>query len=133
MVVFRLVLFGTSLFIALPGLFAKTGANETNFMEIILPYAALLSIMLTIIIAVSVWYVQRKKTRIKRLKRKAEEIDMKLEKLQKDYFVHKRMPKSVFEKKYAEHKELLIKIFDKMQKIKLKRKDRYRKESVKAN
>ena len=98
MAIFRLVLFGASLFIALPGLFAKNNADTANFVEIILPYAVLLSIMLTIIIAISIWYVQRKKTRIKRLKRKAEEIDMKIEKLQKDYFVHKGMPKSVFEK-----------------------------------
>ena len=68
MAIFRLF-YSAHLYSALPGLFAKNNADTANFVEIILPYAVLLSIMLTIIIAISIWC--GKENRIKKAEKKS--------------------------------------------------------------
>ena len=68
MAIFRLVLSGASLFSA-ARVICKNNADTANFVEIILPYAVLLSIMLTIIIAISIWCA--KENRIKKAEKKS--------------------------------------------------------------
>ena len=107
--------------------------GKIDLIQAFLPYLISLIILALIIILISAWYIHRKKTRATRLKKKSEKIDRKIERLQKDYFVRKKISRPEFEGKYEEYKKELIAIGKKIRSIATKRKNKHKKEEQKTN